>query len=428
MPSPLPRIVIVGGGFGGLAAAKALGRAPVSVTLVDRRNHHLFQPLLYQVATAGLGAIDIAEPIRRILRRQANTTVLLAEVTGIDIAARTVDLAGGEPLPYDHLIVAAGAGHAYFGHDEWEPYAPGLKTIDDALEIRRRILRAFEHAELARSDAERRFWLTITVVGGGPTGAELAGAIAELARHTLARDFRQFDPKETHVLLVEAGDRILPTYPPSLSRKAQVQLERLGVDVRTGAAVTGIDAGGVDLDGERVPTGTVVWAAGVAASPLGASLGTPLDRQGRVAVTPDLSIPDHPEVAVIGDLAAVPGDGEPVPAVAPAAIQMGRHAASAILQRIEGEAPEPFRYVDRGSMATLGRKAAVAVIRRVHMWGLAAWLSWLFVHIFFLIGFRNRAVVLFEWARSYLTYSRSARLILEQPAPQESEPPSPPAS
>jgi NADH dehydrogenase len=428
MPSPLPRIVIVGGGFGGLAAAKALGRAPVSVTLVDRRNHHLFQPLLYQVATAGLGAIDIAEPIRRILRRQANTTVLLAEVTGIDIAARTVDLAGGEPLPYDHLIVAAGAGHAYFGHDEWEPYAPGLKTIDDALEIRRRILRAFEHAELARSDAERRFWLTITVVGGGPTGAELAGAIAELARHTLARDFRQFDPKETHVLLVEAGDRILPTYPPSLSRKAQVQLERLGVDVRTGAAVTGIDAGGVDLDGERVPTGTVVWAAGVAASPLGASLGTPLDRQGRVVVTPDLSIPDHPEVAVIGDLAAVPGDGEPVPAVAPAAIQMGRHAASAILQRIEGEAPEPFRYVDRGSMATLGRKAAVAVIRRVHMWGLAAWLSWLFVHIFFLIGFRNRAVVLFEWARSYLTYSRSARLILEQPAPEESEPPSPPAS
>ncbi|MGD2051225.1 MAG: NAD(P)/FAD-dependent oxidoreductase [Acidimicrobiia bacterium] len=428
MPSPLPRIVIVGGGFGGLAAAKALGRAPVSVTLVDRRNHHLFQPLLYQVATAGLGAIDIAEPIRRILRRQANTTVLLAEVTGIDIAARTVDLAGGEPLPYDHLIVAAGAGHAYFGHDEWEPYAPGLKTIDDALEIRRRILRAFEHAELARSDAERRFWLTITVVGGGPTGAELAGAIAELARHTLAREFRQFDPKETHVLLVEAGDRILPTYPPSLSRKAQVQLERLGVDVRTGAAVTGIDAGGVDLDGERVPTGTVVWAAGVAASPLGASLGTPLDRQGRVVVTPDLSIPDHPEVAVIGDLAAVPGDGEPVPAVAPAAIQMGRHAASAILQRIEGEAPEPFRYVDRGSMATLGRKAAVAVIRRVHMWGLAAWLSWLFVHIFFLIGFRNRAVVLFEWARSYLTYSRSARLILEQPAPEESEPPSPPAS
>jgi NADH dehydrogenase len=426
MPSPLPRIVIVGGGFGGLSAAKAVGQAPVSVTLVDRRNHHVFQPLLYQVATAGLGAIDIAEPIRRILRRQANTTVLLAEVTGIDVIAREVVLAGGEHLPYDFLIVAAGAGHAYFGHDEWEAHAPGLKTIDDALEIRRRILRAFERAELAGSDAERRFWLTITIVGGGPTGAELAGAIAELARHTLARDFRRFDPAETRILLVEAGERILPTYPEPLSRKAQVQLERLGVEVRTGATVTAVDAGGVDLGEEQVPTGTVLWAAGVAASPLGASLGAPLDGQGRVVVEPDLSIPHHPEVTVIGDLASVSGAGGAIPAVAPAAIQMGRHAAAGILRRIDGGEPEAFRYVDRGSMATLGRKAAVAVIGRAHVWGLAAWLSWLFVHIFFLIGFRNRAVVLFEWTRSYLTYSRSARLILEHPAPEEPEPPSPP--
>jgi NADH dehydrogenase len=426
MPSPLPRIVIIGGGFGGLSAAKALGRAPVSVTLVDRRNHHLFQPLLYQVATAGLGAIDIAEPIRRILRRQANMTVLLAEATRIDVTAREVVLAGGERLPYDFLIVAAGAGHAYFGHDEWEPHAPGLKTIDDALEIRRRILRAFERAELAEGDAERRFWLTITIVGGGPTGAELAGAIAELARHTLARDFRRFDPAETRILLVEAGERILPTYPESLSRKAQMQLERLGVEVRTGATVTAVDAGGVDLGEEHVPTGTVLWAAGVAASPLGASLGVPLDGQGRVVVEPDLSIPHHPEVTVIGDLASVTGVGGTVPAVAPAALQMGRHAAAGILYRIDGGAPEPFRYVDRGSMATLGRKAAVAVIRRVHVWGFAAWLSWLFVHILFLVGFRNRAVVLFEWARSYLTYSRSARLILEHPVREETEPPSPP--
>jgi NADH dehydrogenase len=426
MPSPFPRIVIIGGGFGGLSAAKALGRAPVSVTLVDRRNHHLFQPLLYQVATAGLGAIDIAEPIRRILRRQANTTVLLAEATGIDVTAREVALARGERLPYDFLIVAAGAGHAYFGHDEWEPHAPGLKTIDDALEIRRRILRAFERAELAEGDAERRFWLTITIVGGGPTGAELAGAIAELARHTLARDFRRFDPAETRILLVEAGERILPTYPESLSRKAQMQLERLGVEVRTGATVTAVDAGGVDLGEEHVPTGTVLWAAGVAASPLGASLGVPLDGQGRVVVEPDLSIPHHPEVTVIGDLASVTGVGGTVPAVAPAALQMGRHAAAGILHRIDGGAPEPFRYVDRGSMATLGRKAAVAVIRRVHVWGFAAWLSWLFVHILFLVGFRNRAVVLFEWARSYLTYSRSARLILEHPVREETEPPSPP--
>ena len=405
-------MVIIGGGFGGLYAAKALGSVPVAVTLIDRRNHHVFQPLLYQVATAGLSAIDIGEPIRRILRRQANTSVQLAEVVSVDLEARHVLLAEGEPIEYDYLIVATGAGDSYFGHDDWEPHAPGLKSIEDALEIRRRVLLAFEQAEMVKDPDSRRALLTLAVIGGGPTGAELAGALAELSRHTLSDEFRQFDAGDARVLLIEAGDRILPGYPPALSARAQRQLERLGVEIRTGAPVTEVDAGGIRLGDERIPCRTMLWAAGVAASPLGASLGTELDKAGRVIVEPDLTVPGHPEVFVVGDLAHVVQNGRPLPGVAPAAIQMGRHAADSITRAVRAEPTQSFRYVDRGTMATLGRSSAIAVIKGIRLWGLPAWLAWLFIHILFLIGFRNRAVVLFEWARSYLTYSRSARLIL----------------
>jgi len=408
----MQRVVIIGGGFGGLYAAKALGSAPVAVTLIDRRNHHVFQPLLYQVATAGLSAIDIGEPIRRILRRQANTSVQLAEVVSVDLEARHVLLAEGEPIEYDYLIVATGAGDSYFGHDDWEPHAPGLKSIEDALEIRRRVLLAFEQAEMVKDPDSRRALLTLAVIGGGPTGAELAGALAELSRHTLSDEFRQFDAGDARVLLIEAGDRILPGYPPALSARAQRQLERLGVEIRTGAPVTEVDAGGIGLGDERIPCRTMLWAAGVAASPLGASLGTELDQAGRVIVEPDLTVPGHPEVFVVGDLAHVVQNGRPLPGVAPAAIQMGRHAADSITRAVRAEPTQSFRYVDRGTMATLGRSSAIAVIKGIRLWGLPAWLAWLFIHILFLIGFRNRAVVLFEWARSYLTYSRSARLIL----------------
>ena len=408
----MQRVVIIGGGFGGLYAAKALGSVPVAVTLIDRRNHHVFQPLLYQVATAGLSAIDIGEPIRRILRRQANTSVQLAEVVSVDLEARHVLLAEGEPIEYDYLIVATGAGDSYFGHDDWEPHAPGLKSIEDALEIRRRVLLAFEQAEMVKDPDSRRALLTLAVIGGGPTGAELAGALAELSRHTLSDEFRQFDAGDARVLLIEAGDRILPGYPPALSARAQRQLERLGVEIRTGAPVTEVDAGGIRLGDERIPCRTMLWAAGVAASPLGASLGTELDQAGRVIVEPDLTVPGHPEVFVVGDLAHVVQNGRPLPGVAPAAIQMGRHAADSITRAVRAEPTQSFRYVDRGTMATLGRSSAIAVIKGIRLWGLPAWLAWLFIHILFLIGFRNRAVVLFEWARSYLTYSRSARLIL----------------
>ena len=408
----MQRVVIIGGGFGGLYAAKALGSVPVAVTLIDRRNHHVFQPLLYQVATAGLSAIDIGEPIRRILRRQANTSVQLAEVVSVDLEARHVLPAEGEPIEYDYLIVATGAGDSYFGHDDWEPHAPGLKSIEDALEIRRRVLLAFEQAEMVKDPDSRRALLTLAVIGGGPTGAELAGALAELSRHTLSDEFRQFDAGDARVLLIEAGDRILPGYPPALSARAQRQLERLGVEIRTGAPVTEVDAGGIRLGDERIPCRTMLWAAGVAASPLGASLGTELDQAGRVIVDPDLTVPGHPEVFVVGDLAHVVQNGRPLPGVAPAAIQMGRHAADSITRAVRAEPTQSFRYVDRGTMATLGRSSAIAVIKGIRLWGLPAWLAWLFIHILFLIGFRNRAVVLFEWARSYLTYSRSARLIL----------------
>jgi NADH dehydrogenase len=417
-----PTVVILGGGFGGLYAAKALRRAPVDVLLVDRRNHHVFQPLLYQVATAGLSAIDVGEPIRRVLRRQANATVLMAEAKSIDPLRRRVHLADRKQLPYDYLIVATGATHAYFGQDEWRPNAPGLKTLEDALHIRRRLLAAFEHAESTDDLAERRAWTTLVVIGGGPTGAELAGAMAELARHTLPRDFRRFDPSTARVLLIEGSQRILPAYPPALSSKAQAQLEHLGVEVRTGALVTAVDAEGVEVDGERIPSRVVVWAAGVAASPLGATLGAPVDRAGRVLVEPDLSIAGHPEVFVIGDLASLSGAGGELPGTAPAAIQGAWHAASSIRRTLRGSTSKPFRYRDRGTLATLGRKAAVAKLGSLQLSGLTAWLCWLFVHIFFLIGFRNRFVVLFEWAWSYLTYQRSARLILHQSADTEDTP------
>ena len=427
-PAP-PRVVIVGGGFGGLAAARGLARAPVDVTLVDRTNHHLFQPLLYQVATAGLSPAEIAYPIRRILRRQRNARVLLGEAVAIEADAKRVRLADGE-IGWDYLVVAAGAGHSYFGRDEWEAHAPGLKTLDDALEIRRRALVAFERAEREDDPEARRRWLTFVVVGGGPTGVEMAGAFAEIARHTLARDFRRIDPRTARVLLVEAGPRILPTYPEELSVKAQRQLEALGVQVWAGAAVTGIDARCVQVGGDRIAAQTVVWAAGVQASPLARSLGAPLDRAGRVRVLPDLTVPGQPAVFVIGDLASLEQDGRPVPGVAPAAIQMGAHAARNVLRALRGEPLVPFRYRDKGSLATIGRKSGVADFGWLRLSGPVAWLAWLTVHIFFLIGFRNRFVVLFTWAWAYVTYDRSARLILGPGGRGRSRPspPGPPGS
>ncbi len=420
-PSSRPRVVILGGGFGGLYAAKALARAPVDVTLIDRRNHHLFQPLLYQVATAALSAVDVGEPIRKVLRRQSNVTVLMAHAESVDVAGRRVLLASGGETAYDYLIVATGATHSYFGNDDWQKHAPGLKTIEDALTIRRKLLSAFEHAEAAADEDERRAWITFVVIGGGPTGAEMAGAMAEVARHTLAQDFRRFDPGDARILLIEGSDRILPAYPPELSARAQHQLERLGVEVRTGAMVTAVDAMGVEADGERIASRVVVWGAGVAASPLGATLGAPLDRAGRVLVEPDLSIAGHPEVFVIGDLASVRQGEDQVPGIAPAAIQGGHHAAASIRRALRGLPAVPFSYRDRGSMATLGRKAAVAMIGRLRLSGLVAWLCWLFVHVFFLIGFRNRFVVMFEWAWSYFTYQRSARLILNEAVDEEAQ-------
>jgi NADH dehydrogenase len=409
-----PHVVIVGGGFGGLTAARALAGRPVQVTLLDRRNHHVFQPLLYQVATAGLSATDIAAPLRHILRRHANVTVLLGEARRVDTAARKVVLDDGE-IGYDFLILAAGATHSYFGHDEWARHAPGLKTLEDALFIRRRTLLAFERAERETDPARRRGLLTFVIIGAGPTGVELAGTLVEIARHTLRREFRRMDPAEARVVLLEGLDRVLPGYPPDLSEKARRQLVGLGAEVRTGARVTGVDADGVWLGTERLEAGTVLWAAGVAASPLGRSLGAPVDRAGRVQVGADLTVPGHPEVYVIGDLAALQQDGVPVPGVAPAAMQMGRHAARNVLRAVRGEARQPFRYVDKGSLATIGRKAAVALIGRVKLSGFPAWAAWLGIHIFFLIGFRNRFVVMMEWALAYMTHQRSARLILEPP-------------
>ena len=407
-----PHVVILGCGFGGLFAARALARAPVRVTVVDRTNHHLFQPLLYQVATAGLSAPAIAAPIRAILASQQNVTVLMGEAERIDVARRAVVLDSGEELAYDRLIVATGATHSYFGHDDWAPYAPGLKTLDDALEIRRRVLVAFERAERETDATKRAACLTFVVIGGGPTGVELAGTFAEIARHTLRDEFRNFDPRKARVLLVEAGDRILSAYPSDLSEKARLQLERLGVTVWLGRPVTGVNAEGVQLGAERLASRTVVWAAGVAASPLGQSLGVPLDRAGRVVVGPDLTVPGHPEIHVIGDLASVPSHQPPIPGIAPAAKQMGRYAAFFIRNSLEKKSSDPFRYRDYGMLATIGRNAAIALLGRFKLWGYPAWLLWLGAHIFFLIGFRNRIVVLIDWAWAYWTLQRYARIVM----------------
>lgn len=407
----VPHIVIVGGGFAGLWATRALAGAPVRITLIDRANHHLFQPLLYQVATAGLSAPDIAAPLRHILRRQRNVEVRLAEVHGIDTAAKHVTLDDGSTLAFDDLLLATGATHAYFGHDEWADHAPGLKTLDDALHLRRRLLLAFERAEAETDPARRAAWLSFAIVGGGPTGVELAGTLAEIARHTLRDEFRNIDPAEARVRLIEAGPRVLASFPESLSARARRQLERLGVEVHTGAPVTMIDAEGYELGGQRVAARTVVWAAGVAASPLAKALGVPLDRAGRVAVGPDLTVPGHPHIFVAGDLASVTQDGKPVPGVAPGAKQMGAHVARVIRARLAGRPAPPFRYRDFGNLATIGRMAAVVDLHGLHISGLLAWWFWLAAHVFFLIGFRNRVVVLLNWAWAYWSYQRAARII-----------------
>ena len=412
----LPRVLVLGAGFGGLYAVRALARAPVEVTVVDRRNHHLFQPLLYQVATAALAAPDIATPIRSILAKQANARVLLAEVTGIDVAARVVATDAG-PLDYDYLVVATGSTHSYFGNDDWAPFAPGLKDVEDAFEVRSRILLAFERAEAEPDDAARQAWLTFVVVGGGPTGVELAGAIGEIAQRTMARNFRRFDPRDTRVHLVDGSDRVLPAFPPESSRDAARLLEAKGVTLDLGARATAVDAGGVSLEGgRRIASRTVLWAAGVAMSPLARALGGPLDKMGRVLVAPDLSLPGHPEVFVVGDLAAVQQDGEWLPGVAQPAIQGGRAAAANIARRVRGETTVPFRYKDLGTMATIGRSAAVAIVGGHRFSGFLAWLLWLFIHVTWLIGYRNRLVVLLEWAWAYVTWGRGARVILDRRA------------
>jgi NADH dehydrogenase len=406
-----PRVVIVGGGFAGLYAARALRGVPVHVTIVDRRNHHLFQPLLYQVATAGLNPADIAAPIRSVFRRQPHLSVILAEAVGVRLETKTLVLADGN-LAYDYLVLATGATHSYFGREAWARVAPGLKTVEDALEIRRRVLLAYEAAEREPDPGRRRAWMTFAVIGGGPTGVEMAGALAEISRHALAREFDHIDPADARILLVEGVPRVLPSYPETLSARARDQLERLGVEVRTGVRVTAVDDDGIGLGEERIAARTVVWAAGVAASPLGQALGVPLDRAGRVLVEPDLSVPGHPEVFVIGDLAAVHQDDRPVPGVAPAAIQMGRHVARVLRCALDGAPRPPFRYRDKGSFATIGRgKAVGALPGGLHLWGVPAWLAWLAIHIAFLIGFRSRALVLFQWAYSYVTFRRGARLI-----------------
>ena len=413
-----PRVVIIGAGFGGLNAARTLATARARITLIDRRNYHTFQPLLYQVATAGLSPGEIAAPIRSIFRSDKNVEVLMAEVSGFDLERRVVKTPDAE-IPYDFLIVAAGASHAYFGHDEWEPFAPGLKTIEDALEIRRRVLLAFELAERQVATGESANPLNFVVVGAGPTGVELAGTLAEICRHALAHEFRSIDPTMAHILLLEGGPRVLPAYAEDLSRSAQQQLERLGVQVRTSAMVTQLEAGLVQFGETRLPAAVILWAAGVAASDLGKKLGAPVDRAGRVQVQPDLSIPGHPEVFVIGDLAALKdARGKMLPGVAPVAIQQGRFVAKLIrreaeLRRSKDEnlARPVFHYWDKGSIATIGRAAAVAEFGKIHISGFIAWLSWLFVHILFLIGFRNRVLVMIQWAWSYVTYERGARLI-----------------
>ena len=405
------RVAVVGAGFGGLLAARTLSRYPVQITLIDRQNFHTFQPLLYQVATAGLSPGEIAAPIRWILRNRRNVEVLMSEVRDFDLSRRVVKLEDGE-IAYDYLIVAAGASHAYFGHDEWEPFAPGLKTIEDALEIRRRVLLAFELAERKAASGKEQTQLNFVVVGGGPTGVELAGTLAEISRRVLANEFRTIDPKRTRIVLLEGGPRILPAYPEDLSRSAEEQLRHLGVEVQTSALVTRVAPGSVQIGETRLPAAVTLWAAGVAASPLGKKLGAPVDRAGRVLVNPDLSLPGHPEVFVLGDLAALKDEnGKWLPGVAPVAMQQGKATAHNIGGELRGEARKTFHYVNKGNLATIGRAAAVAEFGKIHISGFLAWLSWLFIHIFFLIGFRNRLTVLIQWAWSYLTYERGARLI-----------------
>ncbi|MBZ5568805.1 MAG: NAD(P)/FAD-dependent oxidoreductase [Acidobacteriia bacterium] len=405
-----PRVVIVGGGFGGLTAAASIARSAVSVTVIDRKNYHTFQPLLYQVATAGLSPGEIAAPIRGVLHRYKNVSVLMAEVCGFDLETRRVKLSDSQ-IDYDYLIVAAGASHSYFGHDEWAAAAPGLKTIEDALEMRRRVLLAFELAERQAVITGAHQPLNFVIIGAGPTGVELAGTLAEVARHSLARDFRAIDPRLTRIILVEGESRVLPAYPDELSRSARQQLEQLGVEVRTSTKVTAVEPGRVLLGDTVLPSAVTLWAAGVSASSLGKMLG-PTDRAGRVLVQPDLSVPGHPEVFVIGDLANLAGkNGQPLPGLAPVAIQQGRAVARMIGREIRGLPREPFHYQDRGTMATIGRAAAVADFGKIKVTGFVAWILWLFVHIMSLIGFRNRLLVMLEWSWSYLTYERSARLI-----------------
>src|SRR5438874_215812 len=411
---PSPHVVVIGAGFGGLLATRTLARYPVRVTLIDRKNFHTFQPLLYQVATAGLSPGEIAAPIRWILSGYRNVQVLMGDVQDLDLARKVVKLGDGD-ISYDYLIVAAGASHAYFGHDEWEPLAPGLKTIEDALELRRRILLAYELAERRAANGEEELPLNFVVVGGGPTGVELAGTLAEIARNVLAEEFRSIDPKRTRILLLEGGPRILPAYPEDLSQSAVEQLQRLGVEVQTSSMVTGVETATVRMGEARLPAAVILWAAGVAASPLGRKLGVPIDRAGRVLVQPDLSIPGHSEVFVIGDLAALNDeDGKMLPGVAPVAIQQGDWVADTIARDLENQPRHNFRYHDKGSLATIGRAAAVAQFGKsgkFHLSGYFAWLAWLFIHILFLIGFRNRLIVLIQWAWSYLTYERGVRLI-----------------
>ncbi len=408
--------MIVGAGFAGLAAARALGRSRVQVTIIDRQNHHVFQPLLYQVATAALAAPDIAAPIRKLLARQKNTTVLMGEVTAIDTVNKRVVLdEGASQLDYDHLLLATGMTHAYFGHDEWRANAPGLKTLGEALDIRSRILAAFERAEREADLDKRRELTTFVVIGAGPTGVELAGALAEIAGRTLARDFRHFDPTTTRVVLLEGGDRILATFTPGLSEKARASLAQLGVEIRVGARVTNVDAHGVFLGQEHIRAGTILWAAGVKASPLTKDLGAALDRSGRVLVEADLTVPGHPEIRALGDLVCRDQDGLPLPGVCQMGIQSGRYAGEEIARGLRGLPARKYRYDDKGSMATIGRARAIAEIGKLRFSGFFAWLLWLFVHVLFLVDFRNRLIVLFEWAWAYLTWERSSRVILTAP-------------
>ncbi|WP_236033442.1 NAD(P)/FAD-dependent oxidoreductase [Belnapia mucosa] len=415
----LTRVVILGAGFGGLETARALSRTPVEVTLIDRHNYHLFQPLLYQVATAALSPGDIAWPIRSIFRRQRNVTVVMAEATRIDPAAKLVHAGDGLAFPYDALVLATGATHSYFGHDEWAPVAPGLKQIEDATDIRRRLLLAFERAEVTRDEAERRRLLTFVVVGGGPTGVELAGAMVELARNALAREFRQVDPAMARIVLIEAGPRILPTLPEELSRVALRSLERMGVQVLTGTRVTRCTADGVECGEERIGASTIVWAAGVVASPAGAWIGAERDRAGRIQVGPDLSVPGHPGIFAIGDIAAATdAKGRRVPGIAPAAKQMGRHVGTLLAARAAGRPePGPFTYRHHGDLATIGRRSAVVALDSMRLTGLIGWWFWGLAHVWYLIGFRSRVVVSFEWLWSYLTYQRGARLITGREPP-----------